>query len=85
MKNNNSEYNVNNKKETNTYIIKLLNEKKELEFKQWDSYNKFKEFQSQVIEIKKQILKTCNHVWVPDHSYYDHCTVYICEICKLNR
>lgn len=75
----------NKENDENVNVKKLLRERRELQIKQWDYYNKFREFQDKVVEMDKQILEVCKHKWVPDRSYCDHHTVFMCEICGLNR
>jgi len=65
-----------------TEIIALVNELKQ---KQWMHYNKYKELEITIRDIKYILYNKCRHQWNFDYSYanmYDG-SEEICEICGL--
>lgn len=75
------------KKECNKTIVNIL--KDNISNKEKLIYNLEKEIiklKNEINQYKKKIYNTCDHNWLPDHSYnnYDR-TPYICNLCGLSR
>ena len=65
-------------------LNELLSEKKKIESKKWEYYQKFKNSDKIIKDLDKKIYKICVHDWEYDYSSYDG-PDKICKICNLYR
>jgi uncharacterized protein YacL (UPF0231 family) len=71
--------------DNNSEVKQLLIIEKELYEKYYDYKNRMNKILDEIKIIDDKIMKSCDHKWEADHSYYDHQTVLICHKCNRNR